>query len=337
MQNRSGRCVCHRSYWIAFIYLNVQDLNPTSNQLAFSLSLGNHDLTLDDNFVRENLRSFSNQQKAPEECYRLLSGAPSLTFMCHESRTIKLLSPSGPRTTFKLFASPFSPKFGKWAFMYDYEDGPRIWDAVPLDTDVLVTHCPPWGLHDRVATTRENVGCKGLLQALWRVRPILSVFGHIHEGRGASRVKWNLEPSVQPSQHNERDDEARSLIKSKTTWEDPAPSGGKNCLVDLSSRSVQGRLDNDGSIKLTQLNALPPTAGTCNVTSMVNQGITYNTSEKSIDLNSPLNQFILSGSLGRKETCVVNAAIQKHSFVKKTNQNHLHKPIVVDIDLPVWD
>lgn len=44
----------------------------------------------------------------------------------------------------------------------------------------------------RDETTRnEHVGCEHLLRAARRCRPRLHCFGHIHEGWGAERVRWN--------------------------------------------------------------------------------------------------------------------------------------------------
>jgi hypothetical protein len=40
--------------------------------------------------------------------------------------------------------------------------------------------------------------------------------------------------------------------------------------------------------------------------------------------------------MGRRETCVVNAAIMQKSY-PHVGGKKLNKPIVVDIDLPVWN
>jgi len=40
------------------------------------------------------------------------------------------------------------------------------------------------------------------------------------------------------------------------------------------------------------------------------------------------------GRLGRRETCIVNAAIMANSWGGKKRFN---RPIVVDVDLPVWE
>jgi Icc-related predicted phosphoesterase len=85
------------------------------------------------------------------------------------------------------YGSPFSPQFFDWAFMLPR--GPRIrakWESIPADTDVLITHGPPWGRGD-MTDRGERAGCRDLLAVVERIRPPLHIFGHIHEGAGISR------------------------------------------------------------------------------------------------------------------------------------------------------
>ena len=66
-------------------------------------------------------------------------------------------------------------------------------DPIPENTDILITHGPPQGLHDEVDEVYSgprNVGCPHLRRAIERIRPRLHVFGHIHEGHGVTRVTW---------------------------------------------------------------------------------------------------------------------------------------------------
>jgi predicted phosphodiesterase len=77
----------------------------------------------------------------------------------------------------RVYGSPRSPKHGNWAFQYPRSQ--NVWkDVVPDDTDILITHGPPKTHLDL------NLGCYHLLRELWRVRPSLHVFGHVHEGHG---------------------------------------------------------------------------------------------------------------------------------------------------------
>jgi Icc-related predicted phosphoesterase len=83
------------------------------------------------------------------------------------------------------FGSPWSPTFGRWAFMRDRGRALKDrWAYIPDGTDVLITHGPPAGIGD---VTQEGVhaGDIDLLQEVaGRIKPKLHVFGHIHEGYG---------------------------------------------------------------------------------------------------------------------------------------------------------
>lgn len=89
----------------------------------------------------------------------------------------------------KIWGSPWTPTFLNWHFMRDR--GAPIkekWDKIPSDTDILVTHGPPWGILDK---TEEGiaVGCEELRKAvLERVKPKIHCFGHIHEEGGRTET-----------------------------------------------------------------------------------------------------------------------------------------------------
>ncbi|THF69328.1 metallophosphoesterase [Deinococcus sp. Arct2-2] len=84
----------------------------------------------------------------------------------------------------RFWGSPVTPFFHHWAFNRHPSSIGRSWDLIPDDTDVLITHGPPSGRLDRLASG-QTVGCPQLWEALeTRLRPRLHVFGHIHEGYG---------------------------------------------------------------------------------------------------------------------------------------------------------
>lgn len=58
------------------------------------------------------------------------------------------------------------------------------WAAIPEGVDIVVTHTPPRG-HDDIDERGNAVGCASLADRLAEVAPALSLFGHIHSGRGA--------------------------------------------------------------------------------------------------------------------------------------------------------
>jgi Icc-related predicted phosphoesterase len=57
-------------------------------------------------------------------------------------------------------------------------------------TDVLITHGPPYGIGDD-SGMEERAGCEELLVAVQRVRPLLHLFGHIHQAGGV----WQIGPT----------------------------------------------------------------------------------------------------------------------------------------------
>ena len=88
----------------------------------------------------------------------------------------------------KFWGSPIQPWFNDWAFNRSRgEEIKRHWDLIPMGTDVLITHGPPFGILDMCANG-ERVGCKDLLETIAKIRPRIHAFGHIHEKFGTARV-----------------------------------------------------------------------------------------------------------------------------------------------------
>lgn len=85
----------------------------------------------------------------------------------------------------KIYGSPWQPEFHSWAFNLPRgESLKQKWAQIPADTDILVTHAPPFFTLDEVIN-HERVGCEMLKQAVVEVvKPKLHVFGHIHESYG---------------------------------------------------------------------------------------------------------------------------------------------------------
>lgn len=87
----------------------------------------------------------------------------------------------------KIWGSPFSPTFGNWYFMKSRDKMHKLWSNIPEDTDILITHTPPKGCldlsYDR-AGKLEFCGCNNLLKHVFRVKPKLHLYGHIHTCEG---------------------------------------------------------------------------------------------------------------------------------------------------------
>lgn len=83
----------------------------------------------------------------------------------------------------KIWGSPYTPTFLNWYFMRNRgKDIKKHWDLIPSNTDILVTHGPPYGIFDET-NEKRHVGCQDLMEQVQeRVKPRLHCFGHIHEG-----------------------------------------------------------------------------------------------------------------------------------------------------------
>jgi Icc-related predicted phosphoesterase len=82
-----------------------------------------------------------------------------------------------------IYGTPWSLKFGRWPFMCHEADIDRRLSHVVRRPDILITHGPPYGLGDQ-NDLNEHCGSGTLLEFMRRVRPRLTVTGHIHESYG---------------------------------------------------------------------------------------------------------------------------------------------------------
>jgi len=84
----------------------------------------------------------------------------------------------------KFYGSPWQINFFNWAFNLDKYELAKKWEIIPEDTDILITHSPPYGILD-ANKYGELCGCFSLQNhVIHRVKPKAHFFGHIHEGYG---------------------------------------------------------------------------------------------------------------------------------------------------------
>lgn len=84
------------------------------------------------------------------------------------------------------YGAPWTPMLSTHAFYQSEEELRDTWWRVPHDTDVLITHTPPFGILD-VSSRDMVLGCKHLAAAAARVRPAIHCFGHVHHSAGSTR------------------------------------------------------------------------------------------------------------------------------------------------------
>lgn len=127
---------------------------------------GNHDRLAEDN---------------PNLFKRIVDEYPNITYLQDSEIIIDGI---------KIYGSPWQPEFYNWAFNLPRK-GPGLmskWQAIPEDTDILVTHGPPNKILDYVAQSVYHAGCEELLLRVMEIKPKVNVFGHIHQGYGSTRV-----------------------------------------------------------------------------------------------------------------------------------------------------
>lgn len=102
----------------------------------------------------------------------------------------------------KIWGSPWTPEFCNWHFMKKRgSEMKAVWDRIPTDIDILVTHGPPYQILDK-AEDGSEVGCMDLRNWLKDNNPKLHAFSHIHGAYG--EVKTDTTHFVNCSYVNER-------------------------------------------------------------------------------------------------------------------------------------
>lgn len=110
----------------------------------------------------------------------------SVQYLQHSSAVLNFPSQGNRRLTF--YGAPQIPECGGAEFAFQYKRSKDAWSGtIPIETDVLITHSPPRYHLD----LPSGLGCDFMLREIWRVRPKVHVFGHIHAGYGREYVFWD--------------------------------------------------------------------------------------------------------------------------------------------------
>ena len=91
----------------------------------------------------------------------------------------------------KIWGSPVTPWYhgDRWGYNMHDDEIYKVWENIPPNMDIVVTHGPVYGVLDQVIDfnthKKKHVGCKILKEVLFnKVRPQFHLCGHIHEGHG---------------------------------------------------------------------------------------------------------------------------------------------------------
>jgi Icc-related predicted phosphoesterase len=146
---------------------------------------GNHDVTFHESYYGPPQDKWRRFHRRPFDASQCRAALRHCTYLEDSGCDVRLNISAGGLLRF--YGSPWTIEFYDWAFNLPKDRmSAEAWERIPDAVDVLVTHGPPFGRCDET-TCGTKAGCPHLLRHVQdRVRPRLHVFGHIHEGRGAS-------------------------------------------------------------------------------------------------------------------------------------------------------
>jgi Icc-related predicted phosphoesterase len=81
------------------------------------------------------------------------------------------------------WGSPVTQPFNEWAFNWNSEKRQALYDSIPDEIDVLITHGPPFSILDK-DDGGYTFGCTHLREAVLRIKPQIHCFGHLHPSYG---------------------------------------------------------------------------------------------------------------------------------------------------------
>lgn len=89
----------------------------------------------------------------------------------------------------KIWGSAVTPWFYDWAWNVSRgTDIQKVWDKIPLDTDILITHGPPYGILD-LTPQMVHAGCDNLTETIKKLPKLKAhLFGHIHQSYGQTEI-----------------------------------------------------------------------------------------------------------------------------------------------------
>ena len=121
-------------------------------------------------------------QNNVEKIMEIVNSYKTVTYIQDET-----VSVGDDKKMVNVYGSPWQPEFYNWAFNLP-KNGNELaekWDAIPDNTDILITHGPAFGVLDTVAGKMwDNLGCQLLTDKIKTIKPKIHLCGHIHSGYG---------------------------------------------------------------------------------------------------------------------------------------------------------
>lgn len=154
---------------------------------------GNHDFHIYNSWMENPTnRTFIESHNIPPRIEYGLEQEPySLDFLKKKFNITVLIDQEYDLNGVKIYGTPWSPEFCRWAFMLKDKYLEDIFRKIPMDADILLSHSPPWINNHKLDVVLDMVewkknkhcGSKSLAKVISE-RPNLKhvFFGHIHSG-----------------------------------------------------------------------------------------------------------------------------------------------------------
>lgn len=215
---------------------------------------GNHDLDLDKKhyeYHQGKLEHPDQHEKSLQIMTGPLAKEAGVTYLEEGINTFTLTNGA----KFTIYTSPYQPEYCGWAFPYErnedrFNPPQHVLPNVKCITenpvpdfpgiDIMMTHGPPEYILD-VVHTGANVGCRALMRAVSRARPLLYCFGHIHEAHGAKLVTWKDDKSKVGPEAVEKLTSTSDAYPETTTSSLPLRFGKDTLMVNASIMNLAYR------------------------------------------------------------------------------------------------
>lgn len=139
------------------------------------LVFGNHDIVTDEKFYEDNWKRFHDQKVELPQDYWSRKGIITLV---GESITLWVGSEK-----VKIWGHPgLNPMQNNWAWsLENFQESDKLWNSIPNDVDIIITHSPPYGILDR---TDRGTHIGNEEYSSWLLKNsnkrLFCFFGHMH-------------------------------------------------------------------------------------------------------------------------------------------------------------
>lgn len=104
-----------------------------------------------------------------------------VTYLFHEN----YIYTSRDRKEYSIFGTPYCKVFGNWSFMEIDSMLEKLYQDIPENLNILLTHDQPYGYGDQLLdnvywNTGEHIGNKQLAKAVLEKQPSYMLVGHLH-------------------------------------------------------------------------------------------------------------------------------------------------------------